>query len=269
MNAASRFGTTASRRPRGRSSLRRRKCSGRLWATPTRSAGCASATLTIQLKRLEEDLGGPLLIRAGRGRKLELTALGQEAVRAVESWAHTLADQPRQTWHRATGHRLRKKGRKARPRPVDAPGVDGFPLLLRPAVRTFPGCRRLLRFLQAVAYPTLAAYCRDAGISPSTLTPQIQQLERDLQGQLLVRGQHGHRMRLTDFGEKVVTVALPCVEQLVVHEGEGRKDEDCETRSATSVIRSREAGGADRTVWSNEPPAACGEAAQFRRGGDR
>ncbi|MFF8392043.1 LysR family transcriptional regulator [Streptomyces sp. NPDC016172] len=64
--------------------------------------GISPATLTTQLKRLEEDLGGPLLIRAGRGRQLKLTALGQEVVHAVENWAHTLADQPRETWHRAT-----------------------------------------------------------------------------------------------------------------------------------------------------------------------
>ncbi|MGX9225093.1 LysR family transcriptional regulator [Streptomyces albus] len=70
------------------------------------------------------------------------------------------------------------------------------------------------RFLQAAAYPTLAAFCRDVGISPSALTPQIQQLERDLQGQLLIRGQCGRRMRLTEFGEKVLAVARPYTDLL-------------------------------------------------------
>ncbi|MGW3240324.1 LysR family transcriptional regulator [Streptomyces olivaceus] len=140
--------------------------------------------------------------------------MGQEVVQAVELWAHTLADRPRETWDRATARRLPKKKRKARSRPADAPGVDGFPRLLQPAVRTFAGRGRLLRFLQAAAYPTLAAFCRDAGIRPSTLTPQIQQLERELQGQLLVRGQRGHQMRLTEFGKEILAAAESCVDQL-------------------------------------------------------
>ncbi|MEW1661100.1 LysR family transcriptional regulator [Streptomyces sp. NPDC093707] len=179
--------------------------------------GITPATLTTQLKRLEEDLGGPLLIRAGRGRQLELTALGQDVVQAVQSWARTLADQPRETWDRATVRRPHKEKRKPRPRPADAPGVDGFPLLLRPAVRTFAGRRRLRKFLQAATYPTLAAFCRDVGIRPSTLTPQIQQLERELQGKLLVRGQCGHRMRLTDFGKEILGAAQPYADQLATH----------------------------------------------------
>jgi hypothetical protein len=186
---------------------------------PTLTEACQThginpATLTTQLRRLEEDLGGTLLIRAGRGRKLELTALGQEVVRAVEQWAHTLADQPRQTWDRATVRRPHKKKRAPRPRPADAPGVDRFPALLQPAVRTFDGRRRLLRFMQAAEHPTLAAYCRAVGTSASTVTVQLQHLERDLQGQLLIRGQYGHRMRLTGFGQKVLAAARPLADLL-------------------------------------------------------
>ncbi|MGW2064578.1 LysR family transcriptional regulator [Streptomyces sp. NPDC001937] len=47
------------------------------------------------------------------------------------------------------------------------------------------------------------------GTSPSTITVQLQHLERDLQGQLLIRGQYGHRMRLTGFGQKVLAAARP------------------------------------------------------------
>ncbi|WP_078992528.1 LysR family transcriptional regulator [Streptomyces sp. MMG1121] len=180
---------------------------------PTLTEACQThglnpATLTMQLKRLEEDLGGPLLLRASRGRKLELTALGREVVQAVESWACTLADLPRETWDRATVRRPHKKKRKPR-RPADASGVDRFPALVQPAVRTFDGRRRLLRLLQAVDYPSLAAYCRAVGTSPSTMTVQLQHLERDLRGQLLIRGQCGHRMRLTDFGKEVLAAAGP------------------------------------------------------------
>ncbi|MET9428902.1 LysR family transcriptional regulator [Streptomyces sp. NPDC003036] len=40
----------------------------------------STLTQPQQLKRLEADLGGPLLIRAGRGRQLELTTLGRQVV---------------------------------------------------------------------------------------------------------------------------------------------------------------------------------------------
>ncbi|MFD8158769.1 helix-turn-helix domain-containing protein [Streptomyces malaysiensis] len=97
------------------------------------------------------------------------------------------------------------------------------------------GRQRLHRFLQAAHYPSLAAYCRDSGMSPSALTPQIQHLERDFQGQLLIRGQHGHRMRLTDFGEKVLVTAHPYADQLDLAEGRNRKDEGDGARSTTRV----------------------------------
>ncbi|MGW0538180.1 LysR family transcriptional regulator [Streptomyces sp. NPDC003032] len=176
--------------------------------------GISPATLTMRLKRLEEDIGGPLLIRAGRGRQVELTPLGQEVVQAVEQWAHSLADRPRETWDRATVRRPYKERHKPRRRPADAPGVDRFPALLQPAVRTFDGRRRLLRFLQAADYPTLAAYCRAVGTSPSSVTVQLQHLERDLRGQLLIRGQCGHRMRLTDFGRVILAAARPVADLL-------------------------------------------------------
>ncbi|WP_405814218.1 LysR family transcriptional regulator [Streptomyces sp. NBC_01390] len=70
-------------------------------------------------------------------------------------------------------------------------------------------------------------------MSPSALTPQIQHLERDLQGQLLIRCQHGHPMRLTDLGEKVLAAARPYADQLGPGDGQERKDEDREARSAT------------------------------------
>ncbi|MDP9607942.1 MULTISPECIES: helix-turn-helix domain-containing protein [Streptomyces] len=119
--------------------------------------------------------------------------------------------------------------------PVEAPGLDRFPALLHPAVRTFAGRLRPHRFLQAANYPSLAAYCRDSGMSPSALAPQIQHLERDLQGQLLIRSQHGHRMRLTDFGEKVLFTAHPYADQLDISEERNRKDEGDGARSTTRV----------------------------------
>ncbi|MFF1666424.1 LysR family transcriptional regulator [Streptomyces sp. NPDC058258] len=191
-----------------------------------RAHGISPGTLTQQLQRLETDLGGQLLIRAGRGRQLELTLHGEEVVRAVADWAKTLVDQPRKTWQQSSPRpspaaRTRRKARALRT--DDAPNAGCFPTLLEPAVRTYAGQRRLHRFLQAASYPTLAAFCRTAGIRPSTLTPQLQHIEQDLQGQLLIRGQHGHRMRLTDFGERVLAVALPYADQLALSEGRARQ----------------------------------------------
>jgi DNA-binding transcriptional LysR family regulator len=57
-----------------------------------------------------------------------------------------------------------------------------------------------------------------AGIRPSALTPQLQHLEHDLQGQLLVRGRRGHQMRLTDFGQRVSRAAQPYTGQLAAEE---------------------------------------------------
>ncbi len=197
--------------------------------------GIHPSTLTMQLKRLETDLGGPLLIRASRGRQLTLTRLGRDVVEAVEVWAHTLAEHPRETWARSQWRPPRPGRRRKRRHHVEAPGLDRFPALLHPAVRTFAGRRRLHRLLQAANHPSLAAYCRASGMSPSALTPQIQHLERDLQGQLLIRGQHGHRMRLTDFGQKVLVTAHPYADQLDVGEGRNRKDDGDGARSTTRV----------------------------------
>lgn len=46
------------------------------------------------------------------------------------------------------------------------------------------------------------------------MTVQLQHLERGLRGQLLIRGQCGHRVRLTDFGKKVLALARPYADQL-------------------------------------------------------
>jgi hypothetical protein len=41
------------------------------------------------------------------------------------------------------------------------------------------------------------------------MTVQLQHLERDLQGQLLICGQYGHRIRLTGFGQKALAATRP------------------------------------------------------------
>lgn len=46
------------------------------------------------------------------------------------------------------------------------------------------------------------------------MTVQIQHLEQDLRGRLLIRGQRGHRMRLTEFGKQVLAAARPIADLL-------------------------------------------------------
>lgn len=88
--------------------------------------------------------------------------------------------------------------------------VEQFPAFLRPAARTYDGRRRLRRFLEPARYHSLAAFALDSGLDPSVVTLQIRLLERDLDGELLVRGGNGHTMRLTALGKKVLAAAAMC-----------------------------------------------------------
>ncbi|MDN3028588.1 LysR family transcriptional regulator [Streptomyces sp. S.PB5] len=106
--------------------------------------------------------------------------------------------------------------RRRRPRTTAAAAtrLAHLPALLRPAAGTYGGRRRLRRFLEAVKYPNLTAFARAERLAPSTVTQQISRLERDLDGRLLDRGGHGHAMRLTALGKKVVAAAQPYADQL-------------------------------------------------------
>src|SRR5713226_3189183 len=46
--------------------------------------GFTQSTLVIQINRLEQDIGGPLLERAGRGRPMSPTALGEQVLAALQ-----------------------------------------------------------------------------------------------------------------------------------------------------------------------------------------
>jgi len=53
-----------------------------IWAAED-ALGLKQSVLTHQIKRLEHDLGGQLLIRARRGRPMKLTPFGAEVVSAI------------------------------------------------------------------------------------------------------------------------------------------------------------------------------------------
>jgi AraC-like DNA-binding protein len=79
------------------------------------------------------------------------------------------------------------------------------PAILRPALQEKGGWQRLQRFAAVAAHATIWAAEDALGLKQSVLTHQIKRLERDLDGQLLIRAQRGHPMKLTAFGAEVVS----------------------------------------------------------------
>lgn len=79
------------------------------------------------------------------------------------------------------------------------------PAILRPTLQEKGGWQRLHRFAAVSAYATIWAAEDALGLKRSVLTHQIKRLERDLGGQLLIRANRGHPMKLTAFGAEVVS----------------------------------------------------------------
>ncbi|MEV7865361.1 TniQ family protein [Streptomyces sp. NPDC088124] len=77
------------------------------------------------------------------------------------------------------------------------------PAILRDALTSPNARQRLERFAAALPYPTVTDAARALGIHQSTLTTQINRLERDLGRPLIERAERGRRMRPTPFGRKV------------------------------------------------------------------
>ncbi|GAA1893781.1 TniQ family protein [Streptantibioticus ferralitis] len=81
------------------------------------------------------------------------------------------------------------------------------PAILRDALTSPNARQRLERFAAALPYPTVTEAARALGIHQSTLTTQINRLERDLGRPLIERAERGRRMRPTPFGRKVAVAA--------------------------------------------------------------
>ncbi|WP_229867230.1 helix-turn-helix domain-containing protein [Streptomyces gelaticus] len=77
------------------------------------------------------------------------------------------------------------------------------PAILRDALTSPNARQRLERFAAALPYPTVTDAARALGIHQSTLTTQINRLERDLGRPLIERAERGRRMRPTPFGRRV------------------------------------------------------------------
>lgn len=81
------------------------------------------------------------------------------------------------------------------------------PAILRAALTGPNAWQRLERFAAALPYSTVTEAARALGIHQSTLTTQINRLEKDLGRPLIERAERGRRMRPTPFGRKVAAAA--------------------------------------------------------------
>ncbi|MFB7270718.1 LysR family transcriptional regulator [Streptomyces sp. NPDC056244] len=176
--------------------------------------GLPRHTVTVHLLRLEEEIGGPLLVRPTKSRPMEPTGLGHNVLAAALPLARQLGLPAAATTQAARSPVRTNHRRRPRTTAAAAARLAGLPALLRPAAGTKGGERRLCRFLEAARYPTLTAFARDADLDPGTVTLQIRKLEQDLDGQLLVRGGVKYAMQLTSLGKKVVAAAQPYADQL-------------------------------------------------------
>lgn len=78
------------------------------------------------------------------------------------------------------------------------------PRILRPALSGQGASERLSRFAAASAYPGLSAAANGLGLNTFTLVGQINRIERELGGPLLVRAERGRPMTLTPLGRRVL-----------------------------------------------------------------
>jgi uncharacterized protein YerC len=84
------------------------------------------------------------------------------------------------------------------------------PSILRPVLSRAGGWEWLRCFGAIITHPTLSDAAKALGIHPPFLSLQINRLEHDLGGRLLVRAQRGHPMRLTSLGTKVASAIARC-----------------------------------------------------------
>jgi hypothetical protein len=98
----------------------------------------------------------------------------------------------------ARRHQIPLRGFASTPPPSRRPSI------LDPALDRWYGEQRLSRFASLVGYPSLRAAGEALGFGCSHLVGQIQLLERDLGGKLIIRGRPHRPMQLIPLGEQVI-----------------------------------------------------------------
>lgn len=120
--------------------------------------------------------------------------------------AHTVAQRAK-----AFGIPLRPPGASSRRVALDTRTVaDQAPAILRPALIGVGGWERLRRFADAAQYSTLTIAAGQLGLPPARLVTQLNRVERELGGKLLVRAERGRPMKLTPLGAKIVGAVKEC-----------------------------------------------------------
>ncbi|MEU8623777.1 LysR family transcriptional regulator [Streptomyces sp. NPDC048669] len=174
------------------------------------------ATLTGFSRRVLTDLakeyGIPL--RGPQDHKRRGTI---ERVWLIEQYVHrrrTLPDLARETgmspanmarWAHTHNIPLRSRGGASHSQALRAADqAHRAPRLLRPALVGQGASERLSRFAAASAFPSLGAAASGLGLNTFTLVAQINRIERELGGPLLVRAERGRPMTLTPLGRRVL-----------------------------------------------------------------
>ncbi|MEV7288181.1 LysR family transcriptional regulator [Streptomyces sp. NPDC093252] len=108
-------------------------------------------------------------------------------------------------WAKTHSIPLRPRGSASHNQALRAADEAGrAPRILRPALTGRGADERLSRFAAASAQPSLSAAAAALGLNTFTLVAQINQIERELSGPLLVRAERGRPMTLTPLGKKVL-----------------------------------------------------------------
>ncbi|MGI5512974.1 LysR family transcriptional regulator [Streptomyces sp. CA-106131] len=108
-------------------------------------------------------------------------------------------------WANAHNVPLRSRGGSSHSQALRAiDQASRAPRILRPALGGQGAGERLSRFAAASAYPSVGAAASGLGLNTFTLVAQINRIERELGGPLLVRAQRGRPMTLTSLGRKVL-----------------------------------------------------------------
>ncbi|MEV6588435.1 helix-turn-helix domain-containing protein [Streptomyces acidicola] len=108
-------------------------------------------------------------------------------------------------WAKTHSIPLRPRGSASHNQALRAADEAGrAPRILRPALTGRGASERLSRFAAASAHPSLSASAAALGLNTFTLVAQINRIERELSGPLLVRAERGRPMTLTPLGKKVL-----------------------------------------------------------------
>ncbi|MFF3932893.1 LysR family transcriptional regulator [Streptomyces hirsutus] len=108
-------------------------------------------------------------------------------------------------WAKAYNIPLRSRGGASHGQALRAVDqASRAPRILRPALGSQGGGERLNRFAAASAYPSLGAAASGLGLNTFTLVAQINRIERELGGPLLIRAERGRPMALTLLGRMVL-----------------------------------------------------------------